>query len=205
MQCYSQEELKSWIQTCLKKPLLKRLEISLDPAPVEVVLLSLVTFFLTPCSHLQTLVLSDISSHESVPTGLYHQNNITFDEAYTSRSCTLPSNKSLVIKNCYFMPSFSIAVSGLKPLKLKELVISKSIVNLSPFVQHPFTDVESLEIVKHSPLTNADYVALFQKNSLKKVRLDVCMDNRGAVCEAAEQGGFHTFASGTVYEFTKYS
>ena len=46
---YPQEELKSWIQVCLKKPLLERLELSLKGVALEVMLRSLVMFFMTPC------------------------------------------------------------------------------------------------------------------------------------------------------------
>ena len=102
---------------------------------------------------------------------------------------------------------------GLHPLKLKELVFTGSAMDPSPLFKETAFDVESLEIdvgtgsFAHE-FIDADYAVLFQKTSLKKVRLvDFWFIDRAIICEAAEQSGFlldeKLAELAPIYEFTR--
>ena len=149
----------------------------------------------------------DVSSLCEGGAKCYYGNVSSFNEEYT-----LPY-KSLVFKNCHFNPSFSTAMFGLQPLKLKELVFTGSTMDLSPLLKEPAFDVESLEIDVGTgsfarEFIDADYAVHFQKTSLKKVRLvDFWFIDRAIICEAAEQSGFlldeKLAELAPIYEFTR--
>ena len=136
----SQEELKSWIQVCLQKRLLKHLKLDLTCVTGDTLVQIVAAFLSTSCSHSQTLTLTSITIGQS-----WVQKTLT--EAVSPTYHVLPC-KSLVLESCHFESFFCAALFGLQPLKLKELVIRDSTVDFSPLFQQPAFDVQSLVIVR---------------------------------------------------------